>query len=885
MAQHPGWSHLVVVGSSAGGIDALSTLVAVLPADFPAALVIAQHLDPHHESHLADILARHSVLPVRIATHQAPLEPGVVYVVPANQHVEIEQGTLVLSPEGSERSKPSIDRLFTSAAAAYGERLIAVILSGTGSDGASGARAVKEAGGTVLSENPATAQFPGMPLALGPTTVDMVADLEQLGSLLRDLVIRQRAPVGEGEHQELSDFLAQLRERYGLDFTQYKLPTIQRRLQRRLVATHTQTLADYTAYLMAHPEEVRQLTNSFLINVTEFFRDPELFTLLEHTVLPALIARAQRQGNPLRLWSAGCSTGEEAYSLALLVAETLGDDLERMDVRIFATDIDADAVAFARRALYPASAVVHLPVGLLSRYFTAEDGHYQLDKRVRVLTVFGQHDLGQSAPFREIDLVVCRNVLIYFTPELQQRALELFAYALHDEGYLVLGKAESVGPLASYFALVNPAQKLFRRQGERLALPPARLRTLQTPLPRSGHTRPSPLPSLGPRHRPPLKRTPRSVAEEVLQMTPVGIVVVDRHYDIQFLNRSARILLSIHSVALDEDLIHLAQTLPSPRLRALIDRAFRTPSVPARAELTAADPLTSEQRSLALSVTPHQWDAQREHPDMVQVLIQDVTELAQTHQTLEQELQQSRADLARARELAEASLVQVRQEAAEALGQRDTLVEGLREKMRSLSENNYDLTSTVETLQTINQQFQVRTEEAQAVTEEAETLNEELQATNEELETLNEELQATNEELQTTNEELESRSQEVQVLSTAREAERVRVSALVHSLEDAVAIIGNDRAIVLSNPAYLALVQGGTAALVAIDSATGQPFAEDAGPLERAARGEAFSLTCTLPGPEGIPRRFEARGQPIRDAAGQTQGGVLMLHALATSSP
>lgn len=439
-------SYLVVIGSSAGGIDALSRLLATVPTPFPAALVIAQHLDPHHESHLADILARSSALPIRSATTQTQLEPGMVYVVPANQHAEIQQGIIMLSATGPERSKPSIDRLFTTAAEVYGERLMAVILSGTGSDGSAGARAVKQAGGMVLIQNPATASFPGMPLALAPTTVDLVAELEQIGPLLGELVSGQGVPASQDEPHTLARFLETIRDRSGLDFTRYKLPTIQRRLQRRMVATHAQTLEDYAAYLEAHPEETHQLTSSFLINVTEFFRDPALFTLLKQHVLPELIARAKQQGDALRLWSAGCATGEEAYSLALLVAETLGERLAELDVRIFATDVDAEAVAFARRAIYPAAALTHVPPPLLERYFLPEDGHYRVAKRVRGLMVFGQHDLGQSAPFRQIDLVLCRNVLIYFTPELQQRALELFAYALREEGYLALGKAETVAP-------------------------------------------------------------------------------------------------------------------------------------------------------------------------------------------------------------------------------------------------------------------------------------------------------------------------------------------------------------------------------------------------------------------------------------------------------
>ena len=331
---------LVVVGSSAGGIEALSTLVAALPANFPAPIVLAQHLDPTYPSHLGEILARHSTLPVRTVTDQEPLMPGVVYVVPADRHVEITDHVVRLRATGkaSSRSpKPSVDRLLTSAARVYGERLIAVILTGTGSDGTLGARAVKAAGGLVVIENPKTAAYPGMPESLARSSVDLVADLARIGPLLADLLttpypgasgpsLAMSGPAeAEEEERSFQVLLAQVRERSGIDFSRYKRPTILRRVQRRLVATGLHQLSDYLRYLALHPEEYTRLVSGFLINVTEFFRDPALFAALRDQVLPDLIVHARTHGNELRLWSAGCATGEEAYSLAILVAEALGE--------------------------------------------------------------------------------------------------------------------------------------------------------------------------------------------------------------------------------------------------------------------------------------------------------------------------------------------------------------------------------------------------------------------------------------------------------------------------------------------------------------------------------------------------------------------------------
>src|SRR5919197_1741913 len=299
-------SQLVVVGSSAGGVEALSTLVSTLPTDFPAPVVIAQHLEPTRLSHLGEILARRTSLPVRTVAAREPLEPGVVYVVPANRHVEISDTELRAHEDGAGSPMPSVDLLLTSAARAYGERLIAVILTGSGSDGAAGAREVKTAGGTVVIQNPETASYPSMPKSLAPSTVDVIAHLESIGPLLYDLLTGAYLPTKPDEDRALRLFLDQLRERSGIDFSIYKRGTILRRLQRRMVATGRQNLRDYVRYVAQHPQEYQRLLGSFLIKVTEFFRDPELFSYLRERLLPELVEAAREGNRELRLWSAGC---------------------------------------------------------------------------------------------------------------------------------------------------------------------------------------------------------------------------------------------------------------------------------------------------------------------------------------------------------------------------------------------------------------------------------------------------------------------------------------------------------------------------------------------------------------------------------------------------
>jgi len=330
-------SQLVVVGASAGGIEALSRVVASLPDDFPVPIVIAQHLDPRRPSHLREILARHTPLPVRTVTEHASLEAGVVYVVPSNRHVELTDHELRLRRPAAGSIAPSVDVLLESASKAYGADLIAVILTGSGSDGSVGARHVKLAGGTVVIENPATAMFPSMPSSIPPSLVDATVELDGMGHLLQDLLTVAGDSADGMDRTELDALLARIRERSGIDFSGYKPATILRRLKGRMTATARTSLSAYGAYLEAEPEEYARLVSSMLIKVTEFFRDPKVWDYVRERILPAMIEEAHAEGRELRLWSAGCATGEEAYSLAITLAEALGKERKPLDVRVFAT--------------------------------------------------------------------------------------------------------------------------------------------------------------------------------------------------------------------------------------------------------------------------------------------------------------------------------------------------------------------------------------------------------------------------------------------------------------------------------------------------------------------------------------------------------------------
>lgn len=876
-------AQLVVVGSSAGGIDALQTLVASLPKNFPAPMLIAQHLDPRRPSHLAEILGRRSTLPVQTIHDREALVPGKVFVIPANQHVAINDGYITVNPDlDGSRPMPSINLLFAGAAEAYGEGLIAVILTGTGSDGAAGALEVKKAGGAVVIQNPVTAPYPSMPQSLAPTAVDFIANVEDMGPLLYDLLTGASPLTQASETRALRAFLTHVHDQSGLDFGNYKPATILRRLKRRMVATDSQSLDSYLRFLDQHPDEYQRLISTFLIKVTEFFRDRELFDTLRNETLPRLIDDARKRSKQLRIWSAGCATGEEAYSIAMLVADALGDELDQFSVRVFATDLDANAIAFARRGVYPGAALNMAPRELVERYFVRTDDEYEVNKRVRSLVVFGQHDLGQRAPFPHIDLVLCRNVLIYFGAELQRRVLQLFAYSLRNSGILVLGKAETTSPLTDYFVPVNSLLRIYRRYGEQLLLPAGQING-QVPL-QSTHliTNKSSLPSSPARIPPNTIRTRTSIERlgDTMLGLPIGIAIVDRHYDVQTINAAALRLLEIHRAAVGEDLLHLVENVPQKPLRAVIDATFRGFSESEREVTLSVDSETGERRAIHVHAYPQ---TSQDDEDMAEAAVLVITEVSDldNQQTPANTTSDSGSGDAHAG-AAPTSLEEISARQQVEIDRLQEQVQRLTTTNRELREANDELTRTNLDLRQSNEEFLVTTEELQAASEEVETLNEELQASNEELETLNEELQATVEELNASNDDIEARSRELQELAShlddqrrISETERARLEAILVNMGDAVLVVDSQGKIAHANAAYARMFNG-TEAILQPEDEQGIPLPPEATPQRRTASGESFSMVFTLPNEQGGRRWFEANGQPIIQGDGQESGVIVI---------
>jgi two-component system CheB/CheR fusion protein len=836
-----------VIGSSAGGIEALSRLVASLPADFPAPIVIAQHLDPRRPSHLHEILARRATLPVRVVEEREALENGVIFVVPSNRLVELSHGDLRLHAAKAGAVAPSIDVLFESAADVFGPGLIAVILTGSGSDGSSGAWHVKKAGGVVVIENPATAMFPSMPSSIAPSLVDATADIDSIGSVLCDLLAAGNSPAEESDHDELSTFLERIHERSGIDFSSYKPATILRRLRGRMNATSRPTLAGYAAQLESDPEEYARLINSLLIKVTEFFRDPKLFEYLRDHVVPELIAEARLDRREIRIWSAGCSTGEEAYSLAIVLAEALGEQAWP-DIRIFATDIDREAISFARRGIYPPSALNGLPAGVRDRYFVKSDGHFEVAKRLRALMVFGEHDLGERAPFPRIDLLLCRNVLIYFAVPMQQIALETFAFSLLPGGRLVLGTSETVMTLPDPFEEEQARLRVYRRRPGNYAIPPMRPAVL-----RQRRSRETPLDQAIRVSRRDIRREEESseLADSLLLNLTVGIVVVDLRYDILRINSAARKMLGIHGTAFDQDFVHLAEALPPSAIRGAIDSALTGKTTSAVFEVEPTNAASETTHFVEATVRPYRVETRAIEGAIVELT--DVTRLER----------ERRVDS------------RTRQRLEKAVTTNGRLLRA-----------NEELTTLVAQLRTANEAMLLASEEAQSTREEAETINEEFQATNEELETLNEELTASVEELRVANEDLAARTSQLSAQAITLEQQRLdsqeehdRLRSILASLGDAVVAVDHEGRIMATNDAYDRLFGGNETEIVPEDAA-GLPLRPADRPQQRAARGERFRMEFAVAQPEGTRRWFEAVAEPLT-AGDRTWGGVVAIRDLS----
>ena len=455
---------VVGIGASAGGLEALQQFLTFLPSNTGMAYVIIQHLAPNHKSLLADILTKYSAMPVTEIRDGMQIQKNHIYMIPPKFDVELQADLLKLKVHDVEKINHPVDLFFRSLAETYENRAVAVILSGTGSDGTNGIRSIKEQNGLIIVQTPESAKFDGMPRnAISTGFVDMV---QKPDAIAKEMMHIAQSLLDASSKLELSDedLLSQvfsiLRNVTNINYAYYKQTTILRRIERRMVVTHNRNLREYVTYLNNNPEEAKLLAKEVLIGVTSFFRDAESFEVLKETVIKQLLRDAPQE-KQLRIWVAGCSTGEEAYSIAILFAEAMDEIGIRRDIKIFATDLDAESIATAVRGVYGDNIIEDVSVPRLSKYFTRKGNKYVIRHDIRKMIIFAQHNVFQDPPFGKLDLICCRNVLIYFQTVLQRNLFAIFHTALSDNGYLFLGHSESVMDYDDVFRVFCANEKIF----------------------------------------------------------------------------------------------------------------------------------------------------------------------------------------------------------------------------------------------------------------------------------------------------------------------------------------------------------------------------------------------------------------------------------------
>ena len=718
----------VGIGASAGGHAPLEEIFTHLPTDTGMAFVVVMHLPPEGPSHLADLLRHYTTMSVLCAQEGMGVQADTVYVIPPGCFLTLQDSAFHLEPytSGHNLHQP-IDRFFDSLGKEMEESAIGIILSGFGTDGAKGVQRIKEYGGMVLVQDPHTAinaPMPGHAIANGAP--DQILTAVEIAACLVDLAegcskSGQQASSNLVQGDELQLLFSLLKAKTGHDFSAYKRNTILRRIDRRMMVNEVQRFKQYLSILEENGQEAEALYQELLIGVTGFFRDPEAFDLLRTEVIPHLFAN--HGGNdPVRIWHACCATGEEAYSVAMLVQEYLEEKELQTKVQIFATDLDEGAINQARAGVYTSTIENEVSKTWLHKYFTRIDDNWQVAKQLRELIVFAHHNIIKDPPFSRLDFLVCRNFLIYLNPEMQKRLITLFHQVLRPGGFLFLGSAETVGLQSSLFAPVDKKWKIFSRQnGEHRS---------DFPFPFFGPIRRLPGMTTSSRTAEPQHLNPSLLAERMLadRYVPARVIVNEHNEVIHFSKQAGTFLLTPEGEP-TRDLLRLVRNELRPALRAAIYKAFseqkenRFQGIKFNSD--------GEELFINLIVLPLNNNASDEKLALV------IFELAQPPKIAEPPPGETSG-------IDEAT--------------RDSVVRHLEEQLRVTSEQ---LQATCEQLESSNEGFLLANEELMATNEELQSANEELQATNEELETSKEELQALNEELITVNVELQGKIEEL----------------------------------------------------------------------------------------------------------------------------
>jgi two-component system CheB/CheR fusion protein len=716
---------IVGLGASAGGLEALEQFLRHVPKDSGLGFVVVQHLDPTHKGILVELLQRGLAMPVVQIKDRMKVKPNHVYVIPPNKDLSILHGILhLLEPAAPRGMRLPIDYFFRSLADDRHEQSMGVILSGMGSDGTLGLRAIKERAGAVFVQSPASAKFDSMPRkAIDAGLADVVAPAEELPGKILDylkhvpLLVRSEHPITEKDQGALEKIVILLRGQSGQDFSLYKKSTISRRVERRMGLHQITKIADYVRYLRENPQESELLFKELLIGVTNFFRDPAVWKQLRDTVIPDYL-KARSDGDTLRAWVPGCSTGEEAYSLAMVFKEALKrlKPAKSISLQIFATDLDKDAIDKARAAIYPPNISADVSAQRLRQFFTKEEnGSYRVRKDIRETIIFAPQNLVMHPPFTRLDFLTCRNLLIYLDAELQTKIMPLFHYSLNTGGILLLGSAETIGAATDLFSPLAGKSRLYRRLGTSrqpnlIAFPSAFTRTRPNTAPATAvpPEATSPAPNL------------QTLADQLLlQRYSPAAVLVTNEGDILYVSGKTGKYLEPAAGKANWNLFAMAREGLSNALSEAFHKVVRQ-----KVLVTLKDvKVGTNGGTQVVDITLQPVTSPEVLRGMMMVVFTDVAKHP-------------------------ASKIP-------AASQRTTIHHA---RLTAMAQ---ELRQAHEELQATRDEMQTSQEELKSTNEELQSMNEELQSTNEELTTSKEEMQSMNEELQTVNYELQAKVDEL----------------------------------------------------------------------------------------------------------------------------
>jgi two-component system CheB/CheR fusion protein len=716
---------VVGIGASAGGLEAFESFFTHMPAESGSgiAFVLVQHLDPTHKSILTDLVKHYTKMKVFEVEDGVAVQPNCTYIIPPNKDMALLHGKLhLIEPELARGMRLPIDFFFRSLAQDQHERAICIVLSGTGTDGTLGLKAIKGEGGMAMVQDPKSAKYDGMPRsAIATDLMDYILSPDKMPAQLLTYAehafgkaIAKEAPPPPKVIDSLQKIFILLRAQTGHDFSYYKQNTIHRRIERRMAVNQIEQIDLYVRYLQQNPLEVETLFRELLIGVTNFFRDPEAFAILEEQIIPQLF-ESKSPGETIRVWGPGCSTGEEVYSLAILLRERMNALKQEYKVQVFATDIDNEAIEKARAGVYPDSIATDVSAERLHHFFSREDNHYRIKKTIRDMVVFAQQNVIEDPPFSRLDLISCRNLLIYLGLELQKRVISLFHYALNQDGFLFLGNSETIGEFSDFFGSVDRKWKLYQRK--KVISP----QLAAVDFPTSQHLREGGMmiPSIKAKGREERVNL-REVVEQALltEYTP-ACVIVNEKGEVLYIHGHTGKYLEPASGEATLNVIRMA------RKGLNLELAVALRKVVAQKEMIRYEGLrvktNGNTHTVNLIVAPVTKPALM--PDLVMILFEDVADI----------------------EPSEAP-------ALELVGS---------DKDQHIADMERELRAKEEHLQTIIEELETSNEELKSTNEELQSTNEELQSTNEELETSKEELQSVNEELLTVNTELQKKVDEL----------------------------------------------------------------------------------------------------------------------------